>query len=187
MSNAQNGSGHERCGARTRNGQRCGLPAGWGTGYPSGVCRLHGGSTPTHVARAKRVAAAAAVELYGLPVAVEPERALLDEVNRTNGHVHWLRDRIAEVDPAELATADGIHVWLHLYRSERGHLVDVCRSAIGCAAQTSLADSAQRLGERVADMLDRAFTGAGVGWELRDEVMARFAAELGAAGTGPDG
>ena len=182
MSDGQNGLGHERCGARTRSGERCGLPAGWGTPFPgTGVCRLHGGSTPTHLARARRVAAEQAVQLYGLPVVTSPERALLDEVNRTNGHIQWLRGQIAGLDPAELASDEGVSVWLTLYQAERRHLTDVAKAAITCAAQAALADSAKHLGARMADVLERAV--AGLGWEQRDEVMARFAAELGGLGT----
>ena len=186
MSNGQNGSGHERCGARTRSGERCGLPAGWG--LPTGVCRLHGGCTPNHVARARHLAAERAVATYGLPIQTSPEQALIDELHRTAGHVAWLGGRVAGLDPAELASADGISVWLQLYRSERRHLADVAKAAIVSAASTVLADSARHLGQRMADVLDRALTGTtGLGWEQRDEVLARFAAELGAAGTGPDG
>lgn len=35
------------CGARTRAGTPCQLPAGWGTDHPgSGRCKLHGGASP---------------------------------------------------------------------------------------------------------------------------------------------
>jgi len=35
------------CGAKTRSGGRCQLPAGWGTDHPGvGRCKLHGGATP---------------------------------------------------------------------------------------------------------------------------------------------
>lgn len=45
------------CGAKTRTaekeGRPCQKPAGWGTSHPGyGACRLHGGSTPVHVAKA---------------------------------------------------------------------------------------------------------------------------------------
>ena len=178
----------DRCGARTRSGGRCGLPAGWGTSHPGdGACRKHGGSMPNHLVHARRVAAQRAVEVYGLPVATTPERALLDEVARTNGHVAWLRDRVAGLEAAELASADGISVWLQLYQAERRHLVEVAKAAITCAAETVLADSARSLGQRMVDVLDRAFTASGVGWELSDEVLSRFVAELGEPGPDSDG
>jgi len=37
----------ETCGASTRNGEPCSLPAGWGTDHiGEGRCKLHGGATP---------------------------------------------------------------------------------------------------------------------------------------------
>lgn len=38
----------ERCGANTKRGAICGKPAGWGTAYQHGRCKLHGGASPTH-------------------------------------------------------------------------------------------------------------------------------------------
>jgi uncharacterized protein YutE (UPF0331/DUF86 family) len=38
----------ETCGATNRNGEPCGLPAGWGTDHVGeGRCKLHGGQSPT--------------------------------------------------------------------------------------------------------------------------------------------
>ena len=39
----------ERCGANTKRGAVCNKPAGWGTPYRHGRCKLHGGASPTHV------------------------------------------------------------------------------------------------------------------------------------------
>ena len=200
--------GHERCGGRTRSGRPCKLPAGHGTDHPGiGRCDHHGGATPTHQVHARRVAAERAVAVFGLPVVTTPEQALVDEVNRANGHVQWLAARVAELDPAELVwgerkrttreasdgerevTAEfgaGINTWVVLYAQERRHLAEVAKAAITCAAETVLADSARQLGQRMADVLDRAFAAAGMGWEQRDLVLGRFAAELGALETAPD-
>lgn len=51
------------CGAPKRQGGgTCTRPAGWGTPHPGiGRCKLHGGSTPTHVAAARQVQARAAL------------------------------------------------------------------------------------------------------------------------------
>jgi hypothetical protein len=52
----------ERCGANTKRGAVCNKPAGWGTPYRHGRCKLHGGATPTHVKAAQRREAERTVE-----------------------------------------------------------------------------------------------------------------------------
>ncbi|MFC7188201.1 HGGxSTG domain-containing protein [Halorubrum yunnanense] len=37
----------DSCGATTRDGDPCQLPAGWGTDTDAGRCKLHGGATPS--------------------------------------------------------------------------------------------------------------------------------------------
>lgn len=59
MENGSGASGHgARCGARTRRGDQCRLPPGWGTSHPgAGNCTYHTGSTPNGKAHAARVLA----------------------------------------------------------------------------------------------------------------------------------
>lgn len=70
------------------------------------VCRLHGGKSPQALAaaerRAQERAGREAVVTYGLPVDVSPTEALLEEVRWTAGHVRWLRDRVQELEQAQL-------------------------------------------------------------------------------------
>ena len=194
------GDGRDGCGGRTRGGGQCGLPAGWGTPHRgSGRCRKHGGNTPTHLARGRRVAAERAVQLFGLPVVTTPERALIDELNRTNGHVAWLAGKVAELEPAaavwgerksvirqategeyEVTTESGagVNIWLQLYQAERAHLIEVAKASIVSGAAVAAADGTADLARRFADVLDRASIGSGLDWAQRDTLLARFAAEL---------
>jgi hypothetical protein len=194
----------DRCGARARTGGRCGLPAGWGTGHAGiGACKLHGGAMPNHEVHARRVLAERAVQAFGLPVRTTPERALLAELDRTLGHVLWLSDRVAELEPAELvwgerkrtvrAAGDGevttesgarVNMWVQLYQAERRHLAEVAKSAITSSAAASAAESAAELGRRMADMLERALDG--LHWTERDAILGRFTRELRAL-PGDDG
>jgi hypothetical protein len=50
----------------------CNQPAGWGTPYGHGRCKLHGGATPTHLRAAQRREAERGVASLGLPREVEP-------------------------------------------------------------------------------------------------------------------
>lgn len=57
MKNAGSALGREdgKCGGLTRSGRPCQQPAGWGTSHVgAGTCKLHLGSTPTHVTHGLR-------------------------------------------------------------------------------------------------------------------------------------
>jgi hypothetical protein len=105
---------------------------------------MHGGSSPKALEAAKRrgeqAHAEAAVEVYGLPVTVDPHRALLEELWRTNGHIVWLRNKLS--DEGEDAMAESVYgaegaymgkqpsVWMKLYAQERTHLAKVARDCV---------------------------------------------------------
>jgi isopropylmalate/homocitrate/citramalate synthase len=110
---------------------------------------------------------------YGLPVEINPVDALLQEVHRTAGHVAWLAERVKEVEQDELvwsktrevdktATENpGIdtteqavpHAWLILYRTERKHLIDVCRTAIAAGIEERRVKLAEAQGAMLADVI----------------------------------
>ena len=195
MNDGPSSPGHERCGGRTRSGRPCRLPAGHGTDHPGiGRCDHHAGSTPTHEAHARRVLAERAVQTFGLPVKTSPERALLDELARSNGAVLWLAGKVAGLDPAEVVWGErrrtvrdgevttesgaGINPWVRLYADERDHLAEVAKAAIVCSAAASAAQSAAELGARMAGVLERAVAVAGLNWADQDTILTRFAEEL---------
>lgn len=84
---------------------------------------------------------------YGDPIDVDPQEALLLEVQRTAGHVEWMRQLIAEFGEAfnkddsesggeralaQFSPALGMtpSVWLQIYHEERKHLVNAAKAAI---------------------------------------------------------
>lgn len=111
MTDAFFDSGHDgpKCGGKKRQGEgTCTQPAGWGTDHPgTGRCKLHGGSTKNHNARAVEQQARSLVETYGRKIETTAVEALLDEVQWTAGHVAWLRDRVREIEQVELTVGDG--------------------------------------------------------------------------------
>ena len=156
----------ERCGANTKRGAVCGKPAGWGTPYRHGRCKLHGGATPTHLRAAQRREAERAVELFGLPREVDPHEALLEEVHRAAGHVAWLGEVVGDLDKNEVVhgivrtvqhpdgtrtveARAGINVWVKLYREARDRLVWVAKAAI----DAGVAEHQVRLAEGQAQQL----------------------------------
>lgn len=99
---------HDSCGARKRNGDPCGAsPIKGGK-----RCVRHGGKAPQVLAAAARRLAEAeaketmvkAVRTLGLPIDIDPGKALLDEIHWTAGHVAWLRDKVQELDSFDKLT-----------------------------------------------------------------------------------
>ena len=134
----------EHCGANTKRGAVCNKPAGWGTPYRHGRCRLHGGASPTHLKAAQRREAERAVASLGLPREVAPHMALLEAVHRAAGHVAWLGEVVGELDKNQLVhgitrttqNPDGtrtvearaaVNVWVKLYQDWHDRLVRVAK------------------------------------------------------------
>lgn len=166
-------------GTSKQTGNRCGLaPVRGGT-----VCRFHGGSAPAVKAAARRnveeAAAreqmARAVTTLGLPVDVDPGKALLDEIHWTAGHVAWLRSKVQELQDSELTwgrtqTDNGVgpqgpvdtvtekavpNTWYQLYMAEREHLAKVCSLALRAGIEERKVKLAESQGLLVADVIRR--------------------------------
>jgi hypothetical protein len=157
----------KRCTAKTKeSGERCRK----GHGPGGKVCEVHGGRTPNaRSGTEKRVAdqkVRALVATYGLPVEITPEKAILDEIHRTAGHVAWLEERIRELDADQLiwgvtkekdggedrgTTFEAVpHAFLKLYQQERSHLAKVCSDAIRAGLEARQVKLAEEQGAMVA-------------------------------------
>lgn len=183
--------GHDRnvCRAKKHNKQRpgaktgknplydangnelCTRPAGWGTEHPGhGPCKLHGGSTTTHVTAGVTAMATAAVATFGLPREVDPRDALLEEVYRTAGAVDWLHQQVRTLDPdaviwgkseevekqagefpgVDVTHRAAVNVWVELWQKERAHLVKVAKEAISCGIEERRVRLAEQQGAMLA-------------------------------------
>lgn len=120
MSNDDDSAGFERCGAKGRTGQPCGLPAGHGTDHPGiGRCKLHGGSTPNHQRSARTELARRECVKLGLRIETHPADALLEEIYRTQANVYFYEALVGELpthpDPDEFVPpepgTDGDGYW----------------------------------------------------------------------------
>lgn len=167
-----------KCGGKKRDGSggTCTQTAGWGTDHPGiGRCKLHGGATPNHNAAARMEEARRAVATYGLPRTIDPPAALLEEVHRTAGHVAWLGQKVAELDPDDLVwgtteevdkgageftgtdttKASKPNAWLVLYQQERKHLVDVSAAAIRAGVDAALVRLTEQQGSLLAGAIQQ--------------------------------
>lgn len=173
-----------KCGAKKRSGSGlCGRPAGWGTGHLGfGRCKLHGGASPNGETNGKRLAAESAVAMYGLPRAIDPHAALLEELHRTAGHVAWLAQKIADFETdGELkqyaaagtfeSDSDGVDralvwekpaVWVEMYHRERVHFAKVAKTCVSLGIEERRVHLAEQQGQLIAQVLRGVLTELGV-------------------------
>lgn len=147
--------------------------------HGSKICTVHGGTTKQAKSAAtrnlSRARAEQAVATYGLARDIEPHEAILEEIARTNGHVHWLAQVVADLQKDDLTWgvtshesgygAEGpidkvthtaaVNAWLGLYQAERKHLVDVCKTAI----QVGIAEQQVQLAEQQGQLVVRILQG----------------------------
>lgn len=117
------------CGATKKNGEKCRLFAGQGTEHKGiGRCKLHGGATKTHQKHAldqevkQRMVARSA-----RPEEVEPHLVLLEELAMSAGHVGFLREEIAALEPTEIGF-ERAKVLLERYDLERDRLTRIAKA-----------------------------------------------------------
>lgn len=166
----------DRCSAKAKGtGEQCKRWAIEG----GKTCLVHGSSTAAAKAAAKRrtdrARAEAALVVYGLPIEIDPQTALLEEVHRSAGHVAWLGQVVHSTDAEDLVWgiteqvdkgageftgtdttyAAKPSVWLDLYQRERKHLADVCKAAIGAGIAERQVRLAESQGSLLAGVIER--------------------------------
>lgn len=144
------------CGKPKRDGSPCRNAAGFKTYHVGkGPCYRHDGrGSYGRNLLLEFVESERLMGVYGDPIDIDPHTALLMEVQRTAGHVEWLRQLVDDIhnqaqgqgkdNHYDLAlvqyTPLGIQpsVWIQMYTEERKHLVRVCEAAIkaGVAERT---------------------------------------------------
>jgi hypothetical protein len=174
------------CGAKNKKAEPCGLSP-----VPGATrCGRHGGKAPQVKAAAERRLAekdakeqmVKAVRTLGLPVDVDPGKALLDEIHWTAGHVAWLREKVQELEADDLVWGktqhdDGVgpqgvvdvttekaapSVWYELYMKEREHLAKVCALALRAGIEERKVKLAESQGALVADVIRRILAALGL-------------------------
>lgn len=194
--------------ARTPEGRMkaCHRPAGWGTNHlGTGGCKFHAGNAPSSVAAAQAEVARKAVQTLGVPVDVGPADALLQEVQRTAGHVAWLAHVIAglerdelvwglaeEVIEPDITSKDGdtiiaqvtgkmkadFSVWYKMYAQERRHLANVCKLALDAGVNERIVSMYEQVGDTFVTMIENVLNAIGLTDEQRRAVPAAVVTEL---------
>lgn len=174
------------CGAKNKKAEPCGLAP-----VPGATrCGRHGGKAPQVQKKAQERLAEQeaqkimtnAVRTLGLPVDVDPAKALLDEIHWTAGHVAWLRGKVQELEDADLVwgrtqTDKGVgpqglvdtttekaapNIWYDLYLKEREHLAKVCALALRAGIEERKVKLAESQGLLVADVIRRVLSALGL-------------------------
>jgi hypothetical protein len=160
----------QRCTSTNKeSGERCRN----GHGPGGKVCGKHGGNAKQNREAAdRRVAEQKARKLvatYGLPLEITPERAILDEVHRTAGHVAWLEQQIHALNLDDViwgvtreknggedrgTTWEAVpHAFIKLYQTERAHLAKVSADAIRVGIEERHVKLAEQQGSMVAQAI----------------------------------
>jgi len=104
-----------------------------------------------------------------------PWEALLDEVRRSAGAVHWLDSKVAEASvDDDLAPGGSHHHWVRERQIERAHLAKVAKVAIDAGIQERLVQTAELEVRVVGQAIQRVLEGLG----LDDETMMRARAMM---------
>lgn len=194
-----------RCTARNGRGEQCrNRPIRGGT-----VCSTHGGSAPQVKAAAERRQlerqALLAVETFGLPRAIDPHEALLEELHRTAGAVSWLGAVVADIERGDVVwgrtsvtkggpqagttSAAGVNVWVQLWQAERKHLVEVAKACASAGIEERRIRLAESSGQVLAGVVRAVLERLGLTPEQRELVGTvvpeefRRVAQLQALGT----
>jgi hypothetical protein len=161
MTNDANGAGRDLCDADGNTGP-CRLPAGWGTDHVGiGRCKLHGGSTRTHVAAARRRAAEVSIADYlaerNLPADQPPGLVLAEQLARWVGQVTYLHAIVAHLPPDGLKQADMSGrfekpaVWVELLWRAESELRATAKVMDDARLGDRMVAVAERQGDRLAE------------------------------------
>ena len=150
-------TGAPLCGAKKRKGGKCGMGAGWGTSHPgSGRCKLHGGSTPTHV---KTAIGNEYRKLLGQELEINPFDALLWVIRIRAGEVKWLTEKMNHLKEEEWTESSITGKQFHLFARERQAAMSDLARFSQMAISLGIAERSVRLAEQYGETLARLIKG----------------------------
>lgn len=142
------------CGARTRLGDPCKRPAGWGTDHNGfGRCSYHGGKTPNGRVNGARLAAEATVARFGVPVETDPHEALRHVVALISSHVATLMGSVEQLDDEEAIAGGDLHPQVRALHGLARDLAHVSKIAIDAGVQERRVQLEELVLERMAAVI----------------------------------
>jgi len=142
------------CNAKKKNGERCKLPAGFGTPhYGTGTCKHHGGFLPAHVKKAHKEIAKREAILLGAPKEINPLDAIIWCIQIKAGEVQWLSEKIVELDEDDWIEDSLAGRRFNLYARQRDDATKSLVEFSKIAVSLGLAERAVKLAEQYGAML----------------------------------
>lgn len=139
------------CGAKKKSGGKCTMAAGWGTPHLGvGACRLHGGSTPSHV---KAAATEELRLLLGKPTPISPLDAILKCISIVHGETIWLSQQMALLEDKDFVEDTMVGKQFHLYARERSHRLNQLVRYSQIALSLGIAERAVKMAEIYGQLL----------------------------------
>jgi len=156
-----------RCHAHNRKGEQCGHPAGWGTEHVgTGLCRLHGGNSPSGKTSAAREQVTAMAAAMGDGIDADPFDTILAAIRQAWAEVRLFGELAAENDGP--LTEDG---YLHPAVKQRQYAMDRAVKYAQIAIQAGVSERqvrvAEQMGEQFGAMLHAVAEQLGLSSEQR--------------------
>jgi hypothetical protein len=150
---AEQRSTYPLCGARRRDGQTCRLFAGQGTSHKGvGKCKLHGGSTPTHIASAIITTVKREALQFGEELDLQPAEALLAMLRLSAGQVAFIRGQLAQMSEEQRDEFHG-QVLLRMWGEERDRTARIAEAALRVGIEEKQVRIAERYGALLASLI----------------------------------
>jgi hypothetical protein len=140
------------CGAKTKNGTPCNLPAGYATRHPGvGSCVHHGGNTPTH----EISVAHKEVMSMATPVDVTPGVALRGVLNLAAGQLLYVSAKVFEVKESEVMSDIGINPWIRVQWRVMDNVARYAKIAADAGIDERLVSLAEEQNKMIAGLLEK--------------------------------
>lgn len=181
-----------KCNGKLSKGKpgKCTQKAGWGTPHVGeGRCKLHGGSTQSHIKSAQVATAKKEAAKYGTPIEMGPAESLLAELARTHGWIAFFESQVGELKVNELAWGQTrkkiggedrgstyeakASIWFGLLQEQRKHLIAVIDSCTRSGVAEHMMRLAEDQGRMVAGVIQRSFA------SMLEAVLAALLAAFG--------
>lgn len=120
--------------------------------------------TENHKKAARKAMARDEVQRYALPVDIDPQEALIEELQRTAGWVAFLNEQVQELSSAESMRqqrggAQGAipeevpHIWIQMLAQERAHLLAVAKTCVQVGIEERRVKIAEEQGQLMAQVI----------------------------------
>jgi hypothetical protein len=167
------------CGAKTRKGHACTLPAGWATDHEGfGNCKHHGGSTPTGKKSGARKALAAEAVQLGVSVDMRPEDLMLSCVRSAAGRLQYAQQQLAQPGVAADNGNGSPSFEFVMHDVALQGAAKISKMALDAGIAERKLRLAQAMGAMIATAFEAALADAGIDPRERQALVARFEGRL---------